>query len=77
MPLLGSLVNAAHKSVGAECGDNSDDEEPHAGAVLVHLRDLFLLLFGLKEARVGAELENEVRDVCAQEHERGAARQGE
>lgn len=75
VPLLGSLVDAANKNVGAEGGDNGHNEEPHASAVLVHLGDLLLLLLALEETRVGAELEDKVRNVGAEEHEGGTTRE--
>lgn len=77
MPLLSSLINAADKSVGAEGGDDGHDKKPEASAVLVHFRDLLLLLLALKESRVSAKLENEVRDVGSQQHECGTARKKE
>lgn len=77
VPLLGGLVNAADEDVGRERGDNGDDAEPDGRAPLVHGRGLLLVLLGLEEVRVGAELEHEVGEVSQKEENGSAAGQGE
>lgn len=77
MPLLSSLVDRAHENIGAEGSNDGDNEEPDAGAKLVHVGHLLLALLTLKEGRVGLELEDEVCNVGEEKNNRGAARESE
>ena len=73
MPLLGGLVNATDQNIGGESGDNSNDAQPDGRAPLVHGRGLLLVLLGLKEIGVSAELEDKVSEVSKEEQNGGSA----
>lgn len=73
VPLRGRLVNAPNQDIGGEGGHNCHESQPNGGAPLVHCRDLFLVLFGLEQVRMSAELEEQVGEVCQEEEDRGTA----
>lgn len=75
MPLSSGLVDTSNKDIGAESSDNSNDDEPSTSTPLIHVGDLFLILsFGLKQGRVGLQLEEQVGEVDGKENDGGTSR---
>ena len=70
-----SLVDTSNEDIGTESSDNSDDDEPSTSTPLVHVRNLFLILsLGLKQGRVGLQLEEKVGEVDGKEDNGGTSR---
>jgi hypothetical protein len=75
MPLSSGLVDTSNQNVGTESSDNSDDDEPSTSTPLIHVGDLFLILsLGLKQSRVGFQLEEKVGEVDGKEDNGGTSR---
>ena len=75
MPLSSGLVDTSNQNVGTESSDNSDDDEPSTSTPLIHVGDLFLILsLGLKQSRVGFQLEEKVGEVDGKENDGGTSR---
>jgi hypothetical protein len=75
MPLSSGLVDTSDKDIGTESSDNSDNDEPSTSTPLIHVGNLLLILsLGLKQGRVGLQLEEQVGEVDGKEDNGGTSR---
>jgi hypothetical protein len=74
MPLSSGLVDTSDKDIGTESSDNSDNDEPSTSTPLIHVGNLLLILsLGLKQGRVGLQLEEQVGEVDGEEDDGGTS----